>query len=224
MISAFLRAVAQLADPAFRRPLWLSLGLSLAVFAALWTAVGIVLARTAVFELVWLDWAVDALGGLATLVLTWILFPAVATAILSLFLERVVRAVEARHYPDLPPPRVQPFAEAARGALAFLAVAVAANLLVLPLYLVPGVNLVAFAVLNGYLLGREYFGLVAPRRLDAEAARRMWRHVRLSAVLTGSAIAVLASVPLINLAAPVIAAAAMTHRFESWRRAPGNNR
>ena len=224
MISAFFRAFSQFGDPAFRRPLWLSLGLSVLVFVALWTGIGIVLARTSFFDMVWLDWAVDALGGIATLVLTWVLFPAVVTAILSLFLERIAAAVEARHYPTLPPPRTQPLGEAVLGALAFLAIAIALNLLVLPLYLVPGVNLVAFVLLNGYLLGREYYGLVAPRRLDPEAARALWRRIRLSAVLTGAAIALLATVPLVNLAVPVIAAAAMTHRFESWRRGPGNNR
>ena len=41
----------------------------------------------------------------------------------------------------------------------------------LVLLLVPGINVVAFLFANGYLLGREYFELVAFRHLDADAAR-----------------------------------------------------
>src|SRR5260370_37273313 len=46
------------------------------------------------------------------------------------------------------------------------------NLLALPLYLIfPGINLFLFLVLNGYLLGRGYFEVIALRRLDAAAAK-----------------------------------------------------
>jgi hypothetical protein len=50
------------------------------------------------------------------------------------------------------------------------------NLLASPIYvLAPGINLFVFPGLNGYLFGREYFEVVALRRLDAETARAL-RH------------------------------------------------
>src|SRR3546814_18267334 len=64
------------------------------------------------------------------------------------------------------------------------------NLLVLPLYLVliwiPPLNLLLFYLLNGYLLGREYFEMVAVRRLDLAAAKRLRRAFRGQVILARS--------------------------------------
>lgn len=222
MIRAFTRALRQFDDPAFRRPLLASIGLAAVVFTALWGLMWLLITRTRFFETVWLDWATQALGGLAVVVLTFILFPTVVAAILSLFLEGVIAAVERRHYPGLPPPRQQGFGELAGQAARFIAVAVSLNLLCLPLYLIPGLNLVVFYGLNGYLLGREYFEMVAPRRLLPEAAQRLWRRHRLIVIAAGAVIAFISLLPLVNLLAPVVAAAAMTHLVENWRRHDGD--
>jgi uncharacterized protein involved in cysteine biosynthesis len=218
MITAFARAIGQLPDPAFRRPLLWSVGLAIVVFVAIWIAVWFALTRTSLFETVWLDGVVDALGGLATIVLTFLLFPGVAGAILALFLDGVVGAVERRHYPDLAAPRQTGLGEQLAIAIKFIATVVALNLLALPLYLIPAVNLVVFYGLNGYLLGREYFELVTPRRMDTGAARVLWRGNRARFVTAGAVFALTATIPLLNLLAPVVAAATMTHLVESARR------
>jgi CysZ protein len=86
------------------------------------------------------------------------------------------------------------------------------NLLALPIYvLVPALNLVLFYLLNGYLLSREYFDLVALRRLDGMAANTLWRERRGRWMLGGIAIAGLLSIPILNLAAPLVAAGLMLH-------------
>jgi CysZ protein len=218
MIFAFARAFGQLSDPAFRRAIGWSLALAVLVFAGLWLSVWLVLTHTAITELGWIDTTVDVLGGLAAVLLAFVLFPGVVAAILSLFAERVIGAVEARHYPGLPPPREQPLSEQIATALRFLAMVVALNLAALPLYLVPVVNALVFYGLNGYLLGREYFEMVAPRRLEMEPRRVLWRRRRVGFVLAGVAFAFLSTLPLVNLLAPVVAAAAMTHLVESYRR------
>jgi uncharacterized protein involved in cysteine biosynthesis len=205
-------------DPAFRRPIGWSLALAALVFAALWLTVWLVLTHTAISTLRWVDTTVDVLGGLAAVVLTFVLFPGVVAAILSLFADRIIAAVEERHYPRLPPPRAQPLSEQVLTALRFLAVVVVLNLAALPLYLVPVVNALVFYGLNGYLLGREYFEMVAPRRLEMEPRRMLWRRRRPGFVLAGVAFAFLSTLPLVNLLAPVLAAAAMTHLVESYRR------
>ena len=219
MLSAFAKALAQFGDPAFRRPIGWSLGLAALAFAALWLALGFILQHTTITAWPWINTAIEVLGGLAAIVLTFLLFPGVVAAVLSLFAERIIRAVEQRHYPALPPPREQPLLEQIALALRFLGVVVLLNLLVLPLYLVPVVNALIFYALNGYLLGREYFEMVAPRRLDSEPRRELWRRRRLGFFLAGVAFAFLSTLPLVNLLAPALAAAAMTHLVESYRRA-----
>ena len=105
MIGAFIKAVGQLSDRAIRRALWISLALSATVMAGLWTAIAYMLTHTRLFQSGWLEAAVDFLGGAAAVVFTWLLFPAVISAFIGLHVEGIARAVEARHYPDLPPAR-----------------------------------------------------------------------------------------------------------------------
>lgn len=224
MIAAFARAVAQLGDPAFRRPLALGLAGSVLVFAGLWTGMALLLTRTRLFENPWLDTTLDAFGGLATLILTFLLYPAIVAAIMGLFLDGAIAAVEARHYPGHPAPRAVGMGEQLGLAARLILKAVVLNLIALPIYLVPGLNLVVFYTLNGYLLGREYFEMVAQRRLDPTALRGLWRDRRAAILITGAGVAFISTIPLVNLVAPLVAAAAMTHQVMSWIGGTGAHR
>ena len=93
----------------------------------------------------------------------------------------------------------------------FLGLVLLGNLLALLLLLVPGVNLIAFFVVNGYLLGREFFEFAAMRcrsEADAKALRRRNAGTVFGA---GLLIAAVLSVPIVNLLAPLFAAAMMVH-------------
>jgi CysZ protein len=220
MLTALLRAFAALSAPALRRVVMLGLGLAALSFAILWLAAAAALYDAARFAWRPLDWLVEALGGLAVLALSWLLFPAVVTLIMGFFLDRVAAVVEALDYPDEGPPRRRPVGETIAALVRLGAVTVALNLLALPLYLlVPGINLILFLALNGYLLGREYFEVVALRRLDAGAAGAMRNRYGGRVFIGGVAIAGLFAVPLVNLVAPVVATAFMVHLFEALPRA-----
>ena len=99
----------------------------------------------------------------------------------------------------------------------FSVLAVILNILALPLYFVPPFNLFVFYALNGYLLGREYYELVAHRRIEPAEARRLRAAFRGQCFVAGVAIALLMTVPLVNLLAPVIGTAAMVHLIQGWR-------
>jgi CysZ protein len=92
------------------------------------------------------------------------------------------------------------------------------NLIALFLLLVPGVNLIAFYVGNGYLLGREYFEMVAMRHLPPDEARRLRRANMGYVSLCGLIIAGLASVPILNLLTPLFATAFMVRVYKSLAR------
>lgn len=219
MLTALCRAVYVLAMPPMRRVVALSLGLAVLTFALLWLAVAGVLYHTAFFEWRPLNWVVDLMGGLAVLALSWLFFPAVVTLITSLFLERIAAAVEALDYPGRGPPRRQPIGETVGAMLRLTALTLLLNLLALPVYLlIPGINLFLFLALNGYLLGREYFEVVALRRLDAAATSAARNRFGLRVFLGGVVIAALFALPLVNLVAPVIATAFMLHVFEALPR------
>ena len=220
MLTALLRAVTALAAPALRRIVVLALVLAASSFALLWFAAAALLYDAARFAWRPLDWLVEALGGLAVLALTWLLFPAVVTLILGFFLDRIAAVVEALDYPDNGPPRRRPLGETIVAPLRLGALTIALNLLALPFYLlVPGMNLVLFLALNGYLLGRGYFEVVALRRLDAGAARAMRNRFGGRVFIGGVAIAGMFAIPFVNPVAPVVATAFMVHLFEALPRA-----
>jgi CysZ protein len=219
MLTAFLRAVYVLAMPQMRRVVVLSLGLAMLTFVLLWLAVAGVLYDTALFEWRPLNWLLDLMGGLAVLGLSWLLFPAVVTLIMSFFLERVAAAVEALDYPGRAAPRRQPIGETIGAMLRLTGLTLVLNLLALPVYLLmPGINLFLFLALNGYLLGRGYFEVVALRRLDAATTRAARNRFGVRVFLGGVIIAALFSLPFVNLVAPVIATAFMVHLFEAMPR------
>ena len=219
MLAAFCRAVSVLSTPPMRRVVVLSLGLAMLTFGLLWIAVAGVLYDTTLFEWPPLNWLLDLMGGLALLGLSWLFFPAVVTLIMSFFVERVAAAVEALDYPGRGAPRRQPIGESIGATLRLTTLTLLLNLLALPVYLLmPGINLFLFLALNGYLLGREYFEVVALRRLDAAATRAARNRFGLRVFLGGVMIAALFSLPFVNLVAPVIATAFMVHLFEAMPR------
>lgn len=217
MLAAFVKAIEQLGDPAIRRVLWISVGLSVLVFALVWTGVGYLLTQTTFFQIGWLDTAIDVLGGFATLAVSWLLFPAVVSTTTGFFLEGVADAVERRHYPNLPPVRSQPLEEAVASTVKFFGLMLLLNLILLLFLLIPPVFPFVFYGVNGYLLGREYFELVAARRLDPVDARSLQRRHGRTLFIAGVLIAFLLTIPFVNLVAPVVGTAAMLHLFETIR-------
>ena len=223
MITAFFRALGQLTDPTFRSVilktfLW-SVALSVGLFLLATWGVGYLEAT----GIGWLDGTLQFLGGAAAFVIAILLFPGLAAIVVGFYLEVIARAVEARHYPNLPEPRHQPVRETVWAAVKLAAIAVVLNLLVLPVYLIPVINVFVFYALNGYLLGREYFELAALRRMDEPNARRIRRDHGIRVFVAGVVITFLLSIPFVNWFMPVVAAAFIVHVFEATRaRAEGS--
>ncbi len=234
MFAALAKAFRQLSDPASRGVLWRAVGASLALFIALWVGFGLFLGWVSGLLVAWLgswdflsgslealQWIFEGVSFTGLIFVSFLLFPAAMAFILSFLLDDIAESVERRHYPGLPPARNQPLAEAIVGALSFFAIATILNLILLPLYLillfVPPFNLFVFYGLNGYLLGREYFEVVALRRLDRSSARQLRRRFRGKVFLAGVIIAFLLTVPFVNLVTPLVATGFLLHLFEGIR-------
>ena len=221
MFRALFLGFRQLGEPGSRRLLLRCLLLAILTFVLLAAAVGTLLGVLDPTGLGWLDTSLALAGSAATVVVAWLLFPVTIALALGFFAEEVVEEVERRHYPDLPPPSGMAIGASIWGAVRFASFALLLNLLVLPLYLLPGANLLIYLGLNGYLLGREYFELVAGRRLPGATVSAARRRLRGRLWLAGTIIAAMLAVPLFNLIAPVVAIAFMVHLFEGLRRERG---
>lgn len=230
ILSCFTAALGQWSDPRFRRVVLLGVALTLALLAALYAlmlgAVQWLVPETTDLPLLGPVGGLDTLLSIGSLVLMMLasvfLMVPVASAFSGMFLESVADAVEDRHYPALPPARPQGLADGLIGAVNFFGVALVANLLALLLWpfagpLVP----VLFWSLNGYLLGREFFTLVAQRRMGRDQAKALWRANRATVWGAGILMAAPLSLPLVNLLIPVFGVATFTHlvhRLQTARR------
>lgn len=225
MISAFVKAIEQLGDPRLRRVIFLSLIASLLILVALVIGISVLLSFLNLVGIDWVDTALSWLGGAASVVLAFLLFPAVVVIVMSLFLDDVAEAVEARHYPELPKAPGQGTVAGIWTGLKFAALLIGVNVLLLIVYLIMLATVVlsplipvVFYLVNGWLAGREYFETVAFRRLKEPEARELRRPFTIQLTLAGAAIAFLAVVPIVNLLAPVLATAVMVHLFHDFSR------
>lgn len=221
MLFDLSRSFAKLSDPRFKRVMWRALFWSLLLFAFLVAVAWTGLAHITFFEATWLDDAVRLLSGAGSVVLAFILFPGIISTVIGMFLDEVAEAVEARHYNDLPAARPSKPSEQIASGARLLAWTVVLNIAALPIYLfVPGLNLFVYYGLNGYLLGREYFELVALRRMEPDAARRLRRRRAVIVWLGGAAVAAILSIPIVGWFMPVVATAFMVHLVERLRSGP----
>lgn len=213
MLKALSKAFAQLGDPKINWVVGASLVLSVVALVGLWFLLRWILIGLELFNWGWVNWIIDWLGLVAITGVTLLVFPTAVIVISGMFLEYVVRGVEQRHYPDLPPARAQGYGEIILYLVKFTGLVVLLNLLALPFYLIPVAGIAVAWCLNGYLLGREYFELVAQRRLEGPALRAMRRAYRGRLFVGGIMLAVLMTVPILNLVMPVVASAFFTHIF-----------
>jgi CysZ protein len=211
MIDAWLLSLAQLSDPRMRRPLLLGLAAAAVLFMALFGG-GLWLVAGAAADGGWIERTLEALGGIAAFVVAVLLFGPATLIVAGMLLDDVAAAVEARHYPGLPPARRSGFGEQLVASLGLAARVLLLTVFTLPVaILLPGVGWLIWLSVSAYALAREYAELVALRRMDITAARAWRRRHRLSLLLAGLPAAALSLVPVLNLLVPILGAAAFTH-------------
>ncbi|MES2097209.1 MAG: EI24 domain-containing protein [Pseudomonadota bacterium] len=221
MIRAFVLSLGEFGDPTITRIFLKSIALTLlivvAIGAAMWFGTNWLIAD-------WLHWG-ENVAGLAVIaefalafVFAWVLFRAVAIAVIGLFGDEIVIAVERRRYPEaLATARHISFAQSLRMGLASAGRALVLNVVLIPAYillLLTGIGTpILFFVANGWLLGRDLGEMVAVRHV-AENDLKEWRaSTRIERFGMGLIVSGLLSVPGINLFAPILGAAMAAHLF-----------
>lgn len=135
----------------------------------------------------------------------------VASLFSALYLEDAARVVDRLTGAPPPPPAPLLWDRIVANANYF-GLLLGLNVLALWSYPVLGwLSPVLFWALNGWLLGREYLQLTLLRRHSTDDMRRIWRTHRLQAWLSGGVMAVALTVPIVNLAAPLLGALAFSH-------------
>lgn len=211
LLAPIARALGQLDDRVFIGVVWRSVA---------WSILGFILLHLLVLwglhQIVsldgWVGWVLEFAGSIAaTLITAWLFLP-LAAGIGMLYLERIAQAVEARHFPWMPPPAGESlWLQAWDGVVVGLKV-LALNLLALLLaLLLPGIGWILGWAIGAYAIGRGLFVAVAMRRMPRPAAESVYAANRPMVLAQGAILALSAYIPILNLLIPVIGTAAMVH-------------
>lgn len=245
MFESAAKALAQMNSPAFRRVLLKSVGLALIMIVLVGIGLHRVFAWLTESGTAWAELNVGIVPHTAWSVLVWVLsiaatlgivtgavflMPAVTAFVGTFFVDEVAEEVERTHYPADPPGRPLPLWRSLFQGLGTALLAIAVYLCALPFLLFAGLGLVIMFLATAYLLSREYFLLAAMRFHPPDEAKALRRAHRASVFAAGLPIAVLVSIPIVNLATPLFATAMMVHTYKrlAGRRAeliePGRHR
>lgn len=214
MIDDIFKALGQVSDPKFLGVFFRGVGLT--VLLLVLTTMGVLwllpnsISLPWFGELAWLTPLLDGFAVISMIVLSVFLMIPVASLFIGLFLDRIMDAVEAKHYPTAGPVRKVGMGETILDSLGFLGLLIVVNLLALVLYL-----FFPFAIwiVNGVLLGREYFQMVAMRRVGRKQAKVLRSVHGFQISIAGTLMAVPLTVPVLNLVIPILGAAMFTHLF-----------
>jgi CysZ protein len=216
MYSAFFRALGDLLSAEFRSVLVKAVGLTLALFIALLVAVEIILSVLTLAPWPWAETVLAIGTGLVLVAASFFLMAPVTAIFAGLFLDDIALRVEARHYPQDARGTPLTLARSLVIALQFAAVVLAVNLAILPLVFT-GIGAAVLIAANAYLIGREYFEMVAMRHMPATEARLLRKAYTPRIFAAGILPAILSLVPLLNLAMPLFATSYFVHIFKQVR-------
>jgi len=223
IFDAFFKALRQMSDPRFQRVLVIGVGVTVALLAGATWGVQLMLPDIITLPLFGeLEWVSSLLSGfvlISMIGMSMFLMVPVASLFTGLFLDQVADAVEAKHYADLPPADKIGFGDALIDSLKFFGLLIVVNILAIVIYFLSTLLApVIFWIVNGVLLGREYFQLVAMRRLGRKGANALRKKHRPVIWLAGFLMAVPLSVPIVNLFIPVLGVAVFTHMFHALNK------
>lgn len=220
MLRAFSLTIGQLGDPVILRVLMKSLALTLLIFIILGGALAWGARAWAVAQ----GWGSDggfvaaAAAFLSAIAAAWLLFRAIAIPVMNIFIDEVVEAIEARHYPQFAATahRTTIATSLRLGMISILRLLIC-NLIALPFYiilLVTGIGpVILFIGLNAVLLGRDLGEMVAVRHPDRAAAKDWLRMTRGPRAVMGLIVTGILTLPFVNLLAPIVGAGIATHLF-----------
>ncbi len=222
ILDAARLSLANLFAPETRLVFWKVLGLTVLVLTGLWFALrGLFI--TFLFPWVagffpempdwagWLSFVFLIAAGIGLALGLALLLSPVTALIAGLFLDDVAEVIEKRDYPKDASGKAMPLGPAMASSLKFLGVVIIGNIIALFLLFIPGVNLVAFFLVNGYLLGREFFEFAAMRFRSPPEARLFRTKHGSTVFLGGLVIALFLAIPIVNLLTPLFAAGMMVH-------------
>jgi CysZ protein len=163
----------------------------------------------------WVNLALEALAPVLLILLVIVLGAPVAALFASIYLDRIAARIEARGYPSDPPARGSSLSSEIGAGARFAGLVILANAALLPVDLeLPGISEFLTLIVNGWLLGREYFELAALRHMTRQSAVALRRKHGGKLFAAGLLIATLTMLPFVDLLAPLFGTVLMVHLYK----------
>lgn len=221
LIASFARAVRSLFAPGMMRTFIYSVVITFVILICFWIGAskGLIWLFDRPNSGFFLFDAASAIIVAITGLVAWFLFPGIMPVIVNFFDDKIASLIERQDYPHNLPAKAPPFWPEFWHDFRFSLSVVGLNILMLPLYLLlPVVNVILFYLLNGYLLGKEFFIMAARRHIPLVEAITLWKSKTRLITVAGMALAFMATLPVLNLFAPFWGIAVMTHIYHRLKQ------
>jgi len=217
LFGAISKTLSQLFSPPFRSVLWKSIGLTIALFIGFWVVLQAsydTFLAPMLIDYSWISTMLAWLLGAGLILGMGFLVAPVSSVFAGVFLDEIADEVEQLHYSDDPKGKPLNLAQSIGITGRFFGLVVLGNLIALMLVLFLGLGVLIFFLLNGYLLGREYFQFAALRHHSPEDVTQMQKRFGSEIFFAGLAIAVVLLIPIVNFLTPLFAGALMVHVYK----------
>lgn len=214
ILSSVQRGAKSMFSGPMLRILILAMLLNAVFIAAIIGLIYVGLNAITIVSLGWLDSLID--NGVISIAI-WLsafIYPLLLPLIISFFDTAIASVIEEREYPQIPtpqPPFWPNFAEDVRFTVKVLVI----NLIMIPLYFIPIINIFAYYGVNGHLLGREFFHVIAGRHIERDLGRLWAARYAITILGLGGLITFASTLPFVNLIAPILGVASMVHMFHA---------
>jgi len=215
MFASVGKAAAMLIDRDFIGMILWSLLLTAVLFVLLFAGVEYGLAHLPPLGSIWVNRFLEVTAPLVLVLAIFFLGAPVAAIVASLYLDRIAARVDAHFYPNDPKAPGTPLATSIGEAIRLIGLSLLINVALLPVDVgVPGLSEIATILVNGWLLGREFFELASLRHLSRRQSDAMRRKYSGKIFLAGLLISILTVIPFVDLIAPFFGSALMAHLFK----------
>ena len=217
MFSAAIKAIEDIFAPRIRTVLWKSIGLTIVLFISILISLEVLISIMTAFPWPWLETVLAIATGLGLFAAFFFLMAPVTAVFAGLFLDEIAEKVELRDYPNQPVGKPISLSAGLMISLQFGLLVLVINLLLLPT-LFFGIGVFLMAMVNAYLLGREYFTMVAMRHMPVRDAHAMRKHYMGKVFAAGLIPAGLSMIPILNILVPLFSTAYFVHIVKTIQR------
>ena len=217
MISAAFHALETLFTPPYWKWLLKSLLYTLGMLIILWVFLSNIIGNILFFEIGFLNSLSHFFAGFVLIFALSALMPIIASGVIGFFADDIAAQFEEQFYPQDPLGKAMSLRAALFFTLKFTLLLSITLLLTLPAFIF-GIGFIILFLANSWLLGREYFMLIAMRHMDENSAKQFYAKNAGRVFIGGVIISLFTLIPFLNLITAAFAALFMVHNVKHFQK------